>query len=235
MSEVKLEKTKQKKLKGASKAIYVIAKIGRVFTIIGVAFMILGIAMGIGFVNSINLKDDNTIEMKYNDASIQVRELSDDVEIVSNGESVKLDDAEATTAIKYAINILKNNSKTNIMLFLIITAAFTIASMVLLIIILKRVEELFRNIHDNDTPFTVENIDLIKKITYFMIAATIVPIVGNMISSLFMPTEAEGFDMNFGYSLIAILAVYCLGFVFEYGYEIQQNANSRIYGDDNNE
>lgn len=60
---------------------------------------------------------------------------------------------------------------------------FLIIDIVIMIIILNYVEILFNNIKNNQTPFTLENADFIKKNSYLMIALIfITPISGTLFS-----------------------------------------------------
>ena len=234
MSEVKLEKGKQKKLKTASKAVYIIAKIAKIFTIIGVVLFFLGMSVAIAFVNNVNVKDDSTVEMKFGSSSVEFKEEENHMELLVNGE--KMENSEIKTEdeneMKTIINTFKNNSKYSIIATLVSITVFSGAVMILLAITLKRLEELFKNIHDEDTPFTIENVDLIKKMTYFMIASILINLVGSFVVSLLVNMDGK-VNINVGFNIISILVLYCLGFIFEYGYEIQQNSQSRIYGDEN--
>ena len=110
------------------------------------------------------------------------------------------------------------------MLCLTITLLFTR-------ILLKNLEMLFINIHDGDTPFTLENVSYVKNITKYMIFVMAFPIVSAGIMSLFTDIEL-GLEVNL-MNIVLILAVAAIGYIFEYGYEIQRDSNGRMYGDEN--
>ena len=87
---------------------------------------------------------------------------------------------------------------------------------------IKNVRDLFYNINSGDTPFTKENIKHIKDIAKYMIGF------------LFFPDISDN-GINIGVDLLEvlyILVIFCLSYVFEYGYEIQLDSKGKIYGDE---
>ena len=53
-----------------------------------------------------------------------------------------------------------------------------------MIIILNYVEKIFNNIKNNQTPFTLENVDFIKKNSYLMIALIFITPISDTLFSL---------------------------------------------------
>ena len=90
---------------------------------------------------------------------------------------------------------------------------------------------LFVNIHNEDTPFTLENVKYIKKVAIFLIAVVLFPdvtgILFEMITKVDMGAELEIVN------LLLSLIVYVMAYIFEYGYEIQLDSKGRIYGNEN--
>ena len=123
-------------------------------------------------------------------------------------------------------SVLAKHNKTEILILGNLALIIFIASLILLSISLMHLEKLFKNISDGNTPFTLDNVYHIKKMTYLMIAITILSACGNGVSSLIIKDDL---DMNIGFSLITILFLYSIAYIFEYGYHIQENSNERIY------
>jgi hypothetical protein len=99
-----------------------------------------------------------------------------------------------------------------------------------MIIILSYVEKLFNNIKNNNTPFTINNVMYIKKISYFMIALIIVtPIFGIIINSLLSIVE-ENSPIEL-ISILEILIIFSMSYIFEYGYEMQKDSKARMYNE----
>ena len=89
--------------------------------------------------------------------------------------------------------------------------------------------KLFLNIHNGDTPFTIENINYIKKISYNIIAYIIITYLLGMITQIIvgvdLQIELEITDILFG------IIVYSISYIFEYGYEIQLDSKGKMYGE----
>ena len=209
MSNIKLEKEKQKKLKSVSKAIYILAKIGKIFAIIGAVFLVIGMAIAITATTFVTAKNNNEIEVKV-------------------GEETKIEDAESKADLRTVAKIFFDNSKESLIISLCMTLVFSLAEIIVAVMILKYLEKLFKNISNDDTPFTLENVECLKKMSYYMLASFIISVLGNSVVSSII---GKDMGMNIGINVIYILVVYAFRFVFEYGYNIQQESDSTIYGE----
>lgn len=228
MSNIKLEKEKQKKLKSVSKAIYILAKIGKIFAIIGAVFLVIGMAIAITATTFVTAKNNNEIEVKVGDKAILYRDIDDQISIVANGEETKIEDAESKADLRTVAKIFFDNSKESLIISLCMTLVFSLAEIIVAVMILKYLEKLFKNISNDDTPFTLENVECLKKMSYYMLASFIISVLGNSVVSSII---GKDMGMNIGINVIYILVVYAFRFVFEYGYNIQQESDSTIYGE----
>ena len=61
---------------------------------------------------------------------------------------------------------------------------FLIIDIVIMIIILNYVEKLFNNIKNEKTPFTLDNVKFIKKISYLMIALILITPISDAMFSI---------------------------------------------------
>ena len=114
------------------------------------------------------------------------------------------------------------------MIFIEIGFACLVAFIIVLIKTLKHLELLFDNINKGETPFTLENVNHIKKMSYLMIACIILSAVGQTILSIPMDSDIE-FSM---FNIVEILFLYSMSLIFEYGYEIQLDSKGKIYGEE---
>lgn len=207
MNVVKFKKEKQTKMKRLSKAVYVLARIGKIFSVIGIIGMIiLMLAIPVIVQN---------IKIGTNDVTVF-------------GGLVEFQD---TAALLKSSEFFNNNSNLINILFLEIVAVFLITTITLLFLLLLKLEKLFKNIHNGDTPFTLENVKYIKKIALITILMIIIPTVSGYLSSL-----AFGIDLDVQIELmhfIYILIIYSISYIFEYGYEIQLDSNGKMYGEEN--
>lgn len=207
MNVVKFKKEKQMKMKGISKAIYILAKIGKVCSIVGIIGLII-LMLAIPQIIQ-NVKLDNN-------------------QVTVFGGMVEFKDT--ATALK-ASEIFNNHSVLTNIIFSEIVAIFIIVTLILLMLILMKLEKLFINIHNGDTPFTLENIDCIKKIALFMILIIIIPTISGYIAQLALGVDLE-VELEL-MDLIYILIIFSVSYIFEYGYEIQLDSKGKMYGDEN--
>lgn len=226
MSVVKFKTEQQKKMKGLSRAITIIAKIGRIACLISIPIIIASMIILSIVIHKIEIKD-NEIIWNGNDV-IQVIETDNKVSLTINKEVV----AEATKEqeIMKIKEVLQNNSKEMVFGYVETGLAFLIISLILIIMMFKALENLFYNINKGDTPFTLENVGYIKKMAYLMIVVTILP---NMIGVLFETILKMDLDVGFEmFSLVEILFLFSLSSIFQYGYEIQLDSKGKMYGDE---
>ena len=106
---------------------------------------------------------------------------------------------------------------------------FFVAAMILYRIAVKNLEELFVNIYNGDTPFTLENVNHIKKMAVLLIINILLPMVSELIFRIVLQMPGEvGFEST---SIMEILFLFSMKYIFEYGYEIQKDSNGKIYGE----
>ena len=201
MTKVKFEKEKQRRLKIISKIIFILARIAKILTRVGAVGLFVAMIFGVIFINSYTANSFVLGFIKLNPSDLlKITELFN----------------------RYSPLALSG--------ILILTLTIFIAALILLSQSMKHLEELFENIHNGDTPFTLENVNHIKRMSYFMIAITLLTGFGNAISSGLL---AQDVDFDLGFDLINILFLYSIAYIFEYGYHIQLDSKGRIYGDEN--
>lgn len=225
MNVVKFKSDQQSKMKVLSKTISIIARICRIaclvsIPIIVVTMIILGIVSSkVGVENgklTFNgsqmisiIEEDDKISVTIDDSTI--------TELTNQSEILKLKE------------FLENNSKALIITYIEVGLLFLIASLILVIMLLKFLENLFNNINKGDTPFTLENVGYIKKMAYLMIAVTIIPNIMGVIFETILKMDLDiGFEM---FSVVEILFLFSIAYIFQYGYEIQLDTKAKMYGD----
>ena len=224
MSAVKFKKEKQKQMKGISKVLSLIGKIGGIVVKVGLVFSIIAFISIPFLFKTIDVKDGKLVS------------TSDKIKIVEIDKSYDLRIDNSTLAngsrgdIKRLTNSIEKFSKPVVLIFLESGLAFIIAFLILLIKSLKHLELLFTNINKGDTPFTLDNVKHIKNMSYLMIACVIVSSIGE--SLLEIPFRAVvQLDFNL-VNIVEILFLYSMSLVFEYGHEIQLDSKGKIYGDE---
>ena len=228
MSVVKLKKEKQRKVKGLSKAIYVLSKIGEIVLKIGIVCILLVMVLIPFLVNNIEVKDNEIIY--HNEGRIKIVDTGDKTSInISNMAFLDEDDKDTIIMIR---DVFQNNSKGKIIAVSEIGFTTVIIYFILLILVLKHMQKLFKNINEGDTPFTLENVNHIKKMAYIMIATIV---VSGISSGLFDFLSESSFPLDLkAFDIIEILFLITISYVFEYGYEIQLDSKGKMYGEEDN-
>ena len=225
MKVVKFNEKKQSEVKTLSNVISIIAKIGRIVLMVAIPFVILSMILIPYLVNNVEVKEN---EITFKSDNIKI--IGDDkIEI----HDVIIADIEDTGTAEF-VEIFNNNSKTKIIAFSETALVFLIITIVITITILKNVEKLFDNIKTNNTPFTLENVGYIKKISYLMIALIILePIAGTLLGLITQEIDGESaFELV---SILEILIIFSMSYIFEYGYEIQKDSKGIMYNEKTSE
>ncbi len=194
---IKFEKEKQKKMKTLSKFIYIMARIGKILTIVGITFLVVLMILSPFFYNK---------DFFY-----------------TNPEMLNLNLA--------LYDFFQNKSNFIFLIHLEIKLSFALIVTILDYFILKHLEQVFINIHDGYTPFTLENASHLKKIAIFMIIATLLPSFSELLNQLIIH---QNLNLSFNVAhIIYILFLISMVYIFEYGYEIQQDSRGKMFTDEN--
>ncbi len=223
---VSLKKEEQKKMKFLSKIISVISKIGRIFCYIAIPFISLVLIISPYLINKVVIKDNN-LTLNLIDHNINLLEENDKV-VLKVGAFV-LADADKEYLNTKVVSIFENNSKSKIIGYVETGFASLLVVIILTSIIFKHLETLFDNINKGETPFTLENVSLIKKIAWKMIIIIIMNNIGGGIFELLLSTDL---NIEFEtYDLVEILFLFSLSYIFEYGRLLGLETKGQMYGD----
>ena len=226
-----IKKENQERLKGISKALYIIAKICKVLAIVGLIG--LGFAMIIIPMVTSNIKTDKIGEetvLKVFDNDIYYKRTEHSFELY---EKNKTDDSLVVTeqkdvdAINKVFDYLEKNDLQKATLVTEIEFLLIAINLLIEILLLEKVYLFFKNIHDESSPFIQANVDLLRKISKLLIYSFVISIIVNMISSALLNGSFSIEVTN----IVEILIVFFLSYLFEYGYKIQKDTNGKIYSD----
>ena len=226
MKVVKFNEEKQKQVKTLSNVISLIGKIGGIVLKVAIAFIILAMALVPYIVNNVDVTSD---EITFKTDNIKIIG-QDKLEI----HDIIIADIDADVSQSEFIEIFSTHSNAEIIGYAEAALVFLLISIVLVIFVLGYVEKLFNNIKNNNTPFTLDNVHYIKRISYLMIALIILtPLSGVFINLIFGMTEVESpFELM---GILEILIIFSMSYIFEYGYEIQKDSKGIIYGEEDAE
>ena len=218
-----LSKEKQDRVRTLSKIIYIVTRIFRVFTVIGIFCLLLGVVLTPVIVRNVKIQDgtisifDMDLEYKYGDNNVDL--LMGDVLIgsFSNEEKANFD---------LIISELEKTDVTRTFALIELALISSVAVMFICFFILKYIDMLFVNICKNETPFTNENSDYLDKIAYLTLITVIITLVSDIISSIFFKTSMIHISLS---SVIMVLGLYPVDYIFEYACILQKNSKNKMY------
>jgi len=197
-----------------------IGKIGAIVLKVAIPFVIIAMLLIPYIVHNVEIEDNKIIFKTDN-----IKFIEDDTLEVFDFMIIDIDENDSEINI---VDVFQNHSKTEIIICLEAGFIFLIVDLILMIYILNYVEKLFNNIKNNTTPFILDNVFYIKRISYFMIALILItPLSGVLFESILgVPSSGDGFELM---NILEILIIFSMSYIFEYGYEIQKDSSGRMY------
>ena len=225
MSVVKFNEKKQKEVKTLSNVISLIGKIGAIVLKVAIPFIILGMILVPYIVNNIEIKD-NEIVFKTDNIKIIGENKIEIHDIIIGEFDIQDEDYDV-------IEMFEDNSNIKIITYIETGLVFLLVELYIMIIILGCVEKLFNNIKDKTTPFTLDNVKYIKKISYLIIALILITPISDILFSIILGISAGGSSPFELMSILEILIIFSMSYIFEYGYEIQKDSKGKMYNEEN--
>ena len=227
-----IEKEDQKRLKGISKFLYIMAKIAKVFAIIGIVGLVIAmIAVPIVTSNIKTEKQEDKSILKVFDTNVYYTRSESRIELYEKDkidDKTVIKDHDEVRVLNKVFDYLEENDMTKITIFLEIEFVLIVVSLIVEIFILNKVYKFFRNIHDKSSPFIEENIDLLKNVAKLMIVNLVISLVISNIGSIILDSSASVGFVN----VFEILGVFVLIYIFKYGYKMQKETEGKIYSEE---
>ncbi len=219
MSIVKLKKEKQKQMKDISNILSLLGKIGAIVLRVAFAFLILFMVSIPILLSIVDVENDKIISK------------NDVVKIIEHNGNVDLQIHNSTIAINIddslIENAIMNYSKPLIIICFELGSVVLGAFIICMIKTLEHLEKLFTNIKEGDTPFTLDNVEHIRKMFKLLIACIILSMIGGAIINIPFKGDLD-IDVDI-LSIVQILFLYSMSLIFEYGYEIQLDSKGKMY------
>jgi len=222
MNIVKFNDKKQKEVKNLSNIIGLIGKIGSIVLKVAIPFIIIVMILVPYVISNVKV-EKNRIEFK-----------TDNIKIIDKNKieinDIIIGEFDEDISENQVIKMFEKNSNLKIIIYIEIGLVFLLIDIIIMIIILSYVEKLFNNIKKNNTPFTLDNVNFIKRISYLMIVLILItPIAGIIFNSLLnLTTEDNPIELM---NILEILIIFSMSYIFEYGYEIQKDSKGKIYSE----
>lgn len=204
-----------KRMKGLCKIVSIISKISSIFIIIAGIFMIITMSVMPVIISNIKVTDNNITIFKHTyNYQITESKITIDNKVITNNVCQDL------------INEFQEHSKVTIISIIEFVLATVVVTLILIYRTLINAYKLFKNIAEGYTPFTENNIKHIKSIAKCMLIAVIVSAIGG---SAFEMVSNYSFGLNINLiEIIAILILFSLAYIFEYGYKLQQEIDATL-------
>lgn len=226
MNVVKFKEQEQKNMKGISKTIYIIAKILKVCAYILLVCSIMALTVSTIVVPNTKINTDkeeiklfnNSFEYEISDKELYIIENDNDKHKVASFEENEIEQVE---------EILEQPKIKIFTAALLISVSILVLS-IFLIKLFKILEKLFKNIHDLDTPFSLENVEYIKKIAIYVLIIVIICDLPLAFINILLINKVN-VTLNLTNYFICLI-IFALSYIFKYGYEIQLDSKGKIYG-----
>jgi len=227
MNVVKFKKDQQNKMKGLSKALYIIARVGKIAAICGAVCLFVLMLISPVIINNIRIKDNNITAFGK---QAEFYNVDNSLVLKYQGEEYTIQTIEEKFIFNKVIEISEEYSNTGLIVYIESMLVFMVATCVLTYYVLGHLDGLFVNIYNGDTPFTMDNVNHIKKIAVLMIITIILPNISSAIAeTIFKDSSVIGLQL---YDLIYILFLFSMAHIFEYGYQIQLDSQGKMYGEE---
>lgn len=223
-----LSKSDSKGLKTLSKIISIFAKITKVLLIIAIPLLVILMIIVPYIIKNIEIGDNY---LKYKNPSGEILTIQGEDISLSGRYIIKYKDEVTTGDIKYDLlgefaKRIKDMDNTKMIVFAEVSLTLTICSAILGVIFFTYLSKFFKNIGEK-TPFTLENVNLLKNMTYIMIINIIAEMLLDFLVNLFINVDISN---NYGFnSIIVMMALASFTHIFRYGYNLQKNTNADIY------
>ncbi len=223
---VKFKMEQQKKVKGLSRGIALIAKLGKILLMIALPVILLAM-VAMPYLIQITSVHGNEIMIKSGKYPLTINEVDNHIKITYKNEVIE----ETYQGLEFSKirEFYQRYTKGEMITYVEIALSVLMVTLIILMIILTHLEKLFKNIEQEQTPFTLENIHHIKKMAYLMIGLIILPNFSEVVMEFILKAD---FPFGFGFELfdlMEILFLFSMVYIFQYGYEIQLDSKGRMY------
>ena len=214
---VKFKENQQKNMKMISKAIYVIAKILRIVIGIPTVCLILACIVFPIIAHTFWVEDH------------KIKILNQEIPYSIENNILTIDDSShyinTSTNIKQFVENHDN-------IFFIISIEYVLLCVTLLsaisVQVLHYLYKLYKNIFEEDTPFTIDNERVIKKIAILLLIQLAMTKITALIYSIIAKVDLV-IEFNIR-DIILLLVAISIVYMFKYGRMIQADSKAKIYG-----
>ena len=214
---VKFKQNQQKNMKIISKTIYIISKILRIVVGIPTVCLILGCIVFPIIAYTFSIEED------------KIKILNSEIPYSIENNILTIDGTEHNINTSTNIKEFLHNHDN---MFFIISIEYIILCVALLsalsVQVLHYLYKLYKNIYEEDTPFTIDNEIIIKKVAILLIIQLVMTKITALIYSIVAKVDLV-IEFNIR-DIILLLVAISIVYMFKYGRMIQADSKAKIYG-----
>lgn len=225
MNAIKFKKDEQKKMKGITKFITFVSKVFKYASVVAIVVSCVVSVLSVYFL--MNTKIDNNSVIIFNESiNYEITGKTLKLKGIDNKEHIITFDKEIES--ETIARVLEMSKYSRVSLTILACLSFIFA-MYILYRLFSNIHELFKNMRDNETPFSMENVGYVKKIALFtllyILSRDVLAIILGIIYRVTFDIDIE--LTNY----ILVLIILAISYVFKYGYQIQLDTKGRMYGE----
>ena len=229
MNVVKFKKDEQKKMKGITKFITLVSKVFKYASVIAIVVSCIITVLSVYFLMNTKIDNKNNNVIVFNESiNYEITGKTLRLKGIDNKEHVITFDKEIEE--KTITRVLEMSKYSRVSLTILVDLSFIFA-MYILYRLFSSIHDLFKNMRDFETPFSMENVSHVKKIALYtllyILSQDVLGIILGLLYSL-------NFDIDIELTnYILVLILLAISYIFKYGYQIQLDTKGRMYGDTN--
>ena len=224
-----ISRKSQKRLKGITKFLYIITKISKVFAIIGIVGLFIAMIFVPIFTSNIKVnKNEEESYVEVFDSKVYYSRNEDRITIYEKDKEdseIIVRDKDDVKNLNQIIDYIEESDFSKISLIVEFNLVLLSASLFIVVFMLNKTYLLFKNIHEENTPFTKENTELLNNIGKYLFLLICISLFISFVNSIVFNSDISLSFTN----IYEILIVYVLVYICEYGCKLQANAKGSIY------
>ena len=175
--------------------------------------------------NMSNLKIRSVDDTEYN-KDVYTEE---EIEKMKENEFSKYENENTDVVMSKILQKLEGKSDTEALILVEGGLLCVVAYSLIMALVNKKLNQLFKNFAKGETPFTLINMKNIKFTAKLFIISAAIQFVGSILLLSFGYDPAS---VGFNISIVEILLIVAFTYLFQYGYEIQLDSNSKMFGNE---
>lgn len=219
------DENKRKRL--ICKILYIASKLIKIFLFVCAILMLLLTVLSPIVTTTFKNKGDNTIEIfndeyeyHYDKEVLTLKYMEDDDE----GKDIKI---EVATSKERIDKFFSHETSFYVIVSLLLLGYLTIVVFIAAFIF-KYLTKIFNNILNEKTPFTLENVNHLRKMGYVLCFDFVFSVIVCIVLACINTDLSLSISLS---SLFLMLVLFLLSYIFKYGIKLQEDKEEKFYDD----